>query len=304
MKRRFIVTAETTPRRTLGLADRWFSSWAFATGAARQPAQHSRLSPRCPSFQTRMVNDCNMSLFLQAYELNPFTFGRSSSRCFSTESVQDTADVVRADFWGEPVTFLSSTVRNSEDSPETSLAAMDDFSIAVVSKGSSCSGGGDDEGVPTMAAHSAAIVWAECLRQAAVWHSSAPMLAVAAVGPLLTHANVGYLQTLDSLLEQADSGVQAHVSLVNMAKTAAEMKDDDRLTPREKDHLQALHHMLRHERREALDILVGLLQQAPGDALALCLAIDLANAIGDPKSAMRYVSSPTYIELPFSLLSS
>ena len=67
------------------------------------------------------------------------------------------------------------------------------------------------------------------------------------------------------------------------------MKNDERLTFREKCHLQALYHMLRHERREALDILLRLLQQAPGDALALCLAIDLANAIGDPKSAMRYV---------------
>jgi len=169
------------------------------------------------------------------------------------------------------------------------MSAMDDFSIAVVSKGSSCSGGGDDEGVQTMAAHSAGIVWAECIRKAAVWHESAPMLAVVAAGPLLTQVNVGYLQTLDSLLQQAESGVQVPLSLVDMAKNAAAMKDDDRLTPREKSHLQALYHTLRHERREALDILLRLLQQAPGDALALCLAIDLANAIGDTKSAMRYV---------------
>jgi predicted Zn-dependent protease len=74
-----------------------------------------------------------------------------------------------------------------------------------------------------------------------------------------------------------------------MAKSASAMKDDERLTSREQAHLKALDHLLRHERREALDILLGLLQQAPGDALALCLAIDLANAIGDRKSALRYV---------------
>lgn len=207
----------------------------------------------------------------------------------SADAVQDPDLSVRVDFWGEPVTFMSSTVSGGDDESdvEGAVSAMDDFSIAIVSKGSSCSGGGDDEGVPTMAAHSVGIVWAECLRQAALWHESAPMLAVAAVGPLLVQVNVGYLQTLDSLLEQAESEIQVPVSLVSMAQTAAAMKDDDRLTFREQAHLQALHYMLRHERQKALDILLKLLQQAPGDALALSLAIDLANAVGDRKAALR-----------------
>lgn len=218
----------------------------------------------------------------------------------STNVVQDTvaADLsVRVDFWGEPVTFISSTSSGGGRDVEGAVSAMDDFSIAIVSKGGSCSGGGDDEGVPTMAAHSVAIFWAECLRQAALWHESAPMLVVAAIGPLLIQANVGYLQTLDSLLAQADSGIQAPVSLIAMAKTAVSMKDDERLTLREQAHLKVLYHMLRHERREALVILLRLLQQAPGDALALCLAIDLASAVGDRKAAMRYVGSIVYMML-------
>lgn len=217
---------------------------------------------------------------------NYFVYGPiSASRCFSTqESAEDTDITVRADFWGEPVTFLSNANKAALDTD--AMAALDDFSIAIVSKGSSCSGGGDDEGVPTMAAHSAGIVWAECLRQASKWHTVAPMMAVAAVGPILTQANAGYLQTLDNLLKHTESPV----SLLDMAKTAADMRQDERLTSRERAHLQALYHMLRHERRQALDALLRLLQQAPGDALALCLAIDLANTIGDSKSALRYVA--------------
>lgn len=208
----------------------------------------------------------------------------------TTDEVQDTDLSVRADFWGEPVTFTSTTIpAGGAGDVETAVSAMDNFSIAALTKGGSCSGGGDDEGVPTMAAHSVAITWAECLRQAALWHESAPMLAVTAVGPILIQTNVGYLQTLDSLLAQADSGIQASVSLLSMAQTAVAMKDDVRLTFREKAHLKALYHMLRHERRPALDILLKLLQQAPGDALALCLAIDLANVVGDRKAALRYV---------------
>jgi hypothetical protein len=201
-------------------------------------------------------------------------------RSFSAQAtVQDPE--VHFDLFGEPVTFFS-----GED-VDAAMAAMDEFVVALISKGNTCSDGGDEEGLSTQGAHSAAIAWAELLRHAAMWHASSPMLAVAAVGPLLAQANVGYLRTMDSLLKQVDSGVSVPVSMLDIATTAASMRDDERLTTRERRHLEALHHMLRHERRQAMVILLRLLQQAPGDALALSLCIDLANTIGDGNSAMR-----------------
>lgn len=283
MKTRLLLSTEITSRRVVVLSARFWSTYFSATPC--RTISKTRFSARRDALERLHLNVSGIYTFerdhpLRSIALNPI------SRRFSTLDVRDTDISVRADFWGEPVTFL--TVGNGEGNIETAVTAMDDFCIAVVSRGGSCSGGGDDEGVPTMAAHSAGIVWAECLRQAALWHESAPMLAVLAVGPLLTHANVGYLNTLDSLLEQVVSGVDATVSLLDMTKAVVAMKDDERLTTRERSHLEALHHLLQHERREALDILLKALQQAPGDALALCLAIDLANAIGDRKSALRY----------------
>ena len=188
---------------------------------------------------------------------------------------------VHMDLFGEPVTFFG-----GEDMLDA-IAAMDEFVVAVLSKGNTCSYGGDEEGLSAQAAHSAALTWAELLRAAALWGVSSPMLAVAAIGPLLAQANAGYLRTVDSLLKQVDSKVSVPVSMLDIARTAASMKDDERLTPRERRHLEALHHMLRRERRQAMEVLLRLLQQAPGDALALSLTIDLANTIGDRSSAMR-----------------
>lgn len=206
-------------------------------------------------------------------------------RQFSTPAVVPELDL-RTDFFGEPITFL---VPGENTDIGIAVNAMDEFIVAVTSKGNSCSGGGDEEGLSTKAAHSTALVWAELLRHAAVYHSSAPMLAAAAVGPVLAQANVSYLCTLDSLLKQVDAQVPVMVNMLGMARTAAAMKDDEQLTPRERQHLKALHHMLRHERRQALETLLELLMQAPGDGLALSLAIDLANAIGDRGAAFRYV---------------
>lgn len=188
---------------------------------------------------------------------------------------------VHMDLFGEPVTFFG-----GEDVDEA-MAAMDEFVVAVLSKGNTCSNGGDEEGLSVQAAHSAALAWAELLRAAALWGVSSPMLAVAAIAPLLTQANAGYLRTVDTLLKQVDSNVSVSVSMLDIARTAASMKDDERLTARERQHLEALHQMLSRERRQAMEILLRLLQQAPGDALALSLTIDLANTIGDRRSAMR-----------------
>ena len=280
-----LLSRESMSRTNVVFAGRCISALAAETPFCRSTVPSHR-----NVFQTRPVNGGSICSFEQEWKLCSQALKQNSRFFFSSRHVQDDTDgCIRADFWGEPVTFLSSTAAG-DGSMETAVAAMDDFYIAVISKGCSCSGGGDDEGMPTMAAHSAGIVWAECLQQAAAWHECAPMLAVIAVGPLLAQTHLGYLSTSDSLLAHAESGIHAPViSLLDMAKTAAAMKDDTRLTPREQSHLKALYHLLRHERREALYVYLGLLQQAPGDALALCLAVELANAIGDRKSALRYV---------------
>jgi hypothetical protein len=146
------------------------------------------------------------------------------------------------DFFGEPVTF---TGVSPKDNTMNAMAALDGFILAVATKGKTCTGGGGEQGLEMKAAHASAIAWAELLRHAKVWNSSAaddnpeeegkesrddypqktatqssstsstsssksnqkfaPMLVVAAVAPVLAQAGTGYVQFLDKLLMHGDS---------------------------------------------------------------------------------------------------
>lgn len=71
------------------------------------------------------------------------------------------------DFFAEPITFLG---LRSGDHTTNAMAALDGFLLAVASKGRTCTGGGEEQGLEMKAAHSSAIAWAELLRHAKVWN--------------------------------------------------------------------------------------------------------------------------------------
>lgn len=202
------------------------------------------------------------------------------------------------DFFGEPVTFLGRSV-GDKDTVSNAMAAMDGFLLCAVSKGKTCTGGGEEGGLEVQSAHSAAIVWAEALRYAAVWNQpeegkarTAPMLAVVAVAPVLAQAGVAYVKHLDTLLKQAKSRVPGlpPIQMYEMATTASSHKDDTRhFNQRERLHMQALHHLLQNQYPTALTTYLRILRSCPGDALALSIAMDLSFIVGDKQAALRCV---------------
>lgn len=235
---------------------------------------------------------------------------------------------LQLDFFGEPVTFVttlsssSSTtdVKSQKKAISNAMAALDGFLLAVISKGKSCTDGGDEAGLDVRPAHASAISWSEVLRYASVWnqaindtddkstdHSSgvrwiqaAPMLAVVAVAPVLAQAGSAYVQHLDQLLQHTQSVAPGMppIQLMEMANTAvshleqAVDGDESSLSlwnDRERRHLQVLKWLLQDEHATALVHVLNLLRQCPGDALALSLAMDLSQTVGDKESALRYV---------------
>lgn len=218
---------------------------------------------------------------------------RSSQSADSLQSNSSTPTQAKLqlDFFGEPVTFIGQSV---DDKTTNAIAAMDGFLLAVVSKGKSCTGGGEEEGIDVQPMHAAAVSWSEALRHAGVWNTgtdnhAAPMLAVVAVAPLLAQAGAAYVRHLDELLKQARSGAPGlpPIQMYDMAKAAVACKADERLNHRERLHLEVLDYLLRDEHPTALAAVLRILRMCPGDAFALSLAMDLAQTVGDAESALR-----------------
>jgi hypothetical protein len=215
------------------------------------------------------------------------------------------------DFFGEPVTFVERVSpivtinkKNSNKVVSSAMAALDGFLLTVISKGLTCSDGGEEGGIEIRSAHATAVSWSELLRYATIWNEnnennikkddnghtkSAPMLAVVAIAPILIQTSLAYIKHLDTLLKQTKPpapGVPV-VQMYELAKTVVACKDDNHLNPRERWHLQALHHLLQEEYPTALAIYVRLLRSCPGDALALSLTMDLCQVLGDKKTALK-----------------
>jgi tetratricopeptide (TPR) repeat protein len=213
------------------------------------------------------------------------------------------------------VTFLGGTGRTGEGDPALAMAALDNHIVSVVSRGKSADGGGDEEGIPTKAAHSYAISWVEVLERAMQWNldspsqgsvddtartittTAAPMLVVAAVAPLLAQAGSAYVRHVDLILSSttvaASPRSPAIIQMMPMAHYAATFKDcdDGTVSPREQHHLKALHHLLNDEHRQALECYQKILQLCPGDALALSLALDVSSTLSDGAAALRAATS-------------
>jgi hypothetical protein len=101
--------------------------------------------------------------------------------------------LTRRDFFGEKITLLD------DRDVDAVVSAYDHFLLAVLTKGKSTFGGGNEEGLQIKAAHAAAMAWSELLEIAGRHHI--PMAAVVAIGPVLVQADVTYLRCVDKLLQ-------------------------------------------------------------------------------------------------------
>lgn len=217
----------------------------------------------------------------------------------------------RLDFFGEPITFVNAAGGESLwPSPiGDATLALDLFLLAVISRGKTADGGGDQHGIETQAAHATAKLWSSLLRLAWRWNyyyseeeeeevnCLAPMLAVTAVAPLLAQTGSAYVAYLDTLLASPDvfTDEQQHphhhrIQLMDLARRITSISTEF-LSSRERFHLSALRHLMKDEHNLALHTYLLLLQRCPGDGLALTLVLDLATTVGDTASAQRAVTS-------------
>jgi hypothetical protein len=250
-----------------------------------------------------------------------FTNDENSSQSRSSPKQGQIAKLtkhIELDFFGEPVTFLygAPMVDNDEHITKVrsnSIAAMDGFLLCVVSKGKTCTAGGEEGGIEVKSAHSAAVTWTEALVHAMIWNQDdidqkqnssskvylssastmiAPMLAVVAVAPVLAQTGIAYVKHLDTLLAHAKPRIPGlpPAQMIDMARNAVQYKDDkEHFHERECMHLQALHFLMINEYPTALVTYLRILRSCPGDALAMSLAMDLSWALGDKQAAFRYV---------------
>jgi hypothetical protein len=225
------------------------------------------------------------------------TYRNDEYRCFSSESTRgdDVSNLTNqlVDFFEEPITFLASE-SSTKQLPVETILVYDEHLLQVLSKGKVSKDGGDEFGLATKAAHSSAITWSELIRHLVTWCRKdaggmticeAPMLAVLAFAPLLVHGGVAYLMNLD---EHYWRGTPSFYDIV---QSAVGRKDDEKLTRRERLHLYSLGYLFQNEHAKALSILSKILEIFPGDALALSFAIDIAEVLGDEKSAFRCATS-------------
>lgn len=197
------------------------------------------------------------------------------------------------------------------------ISAFDNMCLTIISKGcANIHEGNDGEGPEARAWHASAIGWAELMMHASDWNQpsvnnimAAPMLAVAAVAPVLAQGGVHYLHRVDGLLA-ASSFADRHGSLIEMVRHATSFRDmfvsspsmDSRsseeyetcdvtsvpvLSPRERWHLHALDQLLHNNHRQAMGAYLRLLEFFPGDLLGLSLALDVAYTLGDADLALR-----------------
>jgi tetratricopeptide (TPR) repeat protein len=221
------------------------------------------------------------------------------------------------DFFGEPITFFlkEESIHNHHQENEKSikkpficeeaLLSYDAFIIQYITKGKSSDDGGDEFGISAKAAHSTAIPWSELLTHLLKacyqdktsnenisydWKCEAPMLACAAISPILALGGSSYLKLLDECYAKSMSP-----SFTIMAQAAISILENqnqlDTLSDRERYHLHALKYLLEDNHNMALSSLRKLLELCPGDALALSLTIDIASVIGDKQNAFYAATS-------------
>lgn len=240
----------------------------------------------------------------------------------------------QSDFFGEALTFVNNDVdenlitsidrsiinitreQNSNpkqisrdddilDNVAKAVESFDGMALCIASRGASnLQTGNDGDGPDAKAMHSSAMTWSELLCCASEWNNhgqrtAAPMLAVAAVGPVLAQGGQAYVHRIDKLLGATRcSPGKTPPSLWKIANYATSFRDafatasdnnvtssSPLLTPRERFHLHALYQLLQDNHRCAMGAYLRLLELYPGDLLGLSLALDVAYSLGDGEAA-------------------
>ena len=206
-----------------------------------------------------------------------------------------------------------SAVTKKQSKPQDiseAISSFDNMCLTIISKGcANIHEGNDGEGPEVKAWHASAISWAELLLHSSAWNrrgasgtsiTAAPMLAVAAVAPVVAQGGIHYLHRIDELLA-ASSYADGSNGLLDMATYATSFRDifvssssiDNNkafapiLSPRERWHLHALYQLLQNDHRKAIGAYLRLLEFFPGDLLGLSLALDVAHTLGDADLALR-----------------
>ena len=222
----------------------------------------------------------------------------------------------QSDFFGEAVTFVKDIEESLITSVDTSMRTkhvnkitisecdttkavevFDGMALCIISRGASnLHTGNDGDGPDAKALHSSAMTWSDLIRSAYEWNNhsnyTSPMLAVAAVAPLLAQGGEAYVHRIDKLLQST----LGSISLMQIAKHAASFRDTfisasgdfeatPLLTPRERYHLHALSMLIQNKHRYAMGAYLRLLELFPGDLLGLSLALDVAYSLGDGEAA-------------------
>jgi hypothetical protein len=241
---------------------------------------------------------------------------------------------------------LIKDVHGSSKQMNDAVSSFDGTSLCIISRGSANLHTGNDASGPDVRAyHASSLAWSELLRHAYEWNSSndcvvvggleqedtqlvsyittAPMLVVATVAPVLAQGGSHYVRKIDKLLLSSttcdSSSISSPPSLLTMAHKAVSYRDailvpspaaaldtanlpgvqqlsselqqssvlHHLLTPRERWHLHALHQLLNNNHREAMGAYLRLLELYPGDLLGLSLALDVAYTLGDSSAALR-----------------
>jgi len=223
------------------------------------------------------------------YFHNPISNHTFSTTATTSTPLSSSANnlIYETDFFGEPITLFSTSNTITHSQQMEILQSMNQMMLAITSKGQSCSGGGDEYGLSTMAAHSSAQTWKrllEYLNQYPKLNTEVPMIVILAIMPVLVQAGIPYTKHLDSVV------MNNSVSIYETAQQTVDyfLKNDQKsndewiqLSPREQYHLHTLSYILQSNLRGAQCTLQTLLQFCPGDALALSLLHDLNYRLGD-----------------------
>lgn len=230
------------------------------------------------------------------------------------------------DFFGEPVTFF---IRQRDDdvvekkltidNVNVTMTYLDSYILSVISRGKLARGGGDDQGLAAKAAHSSAIAISDLIHAAHDWcyrvhhtgeknevRCDSPMLVASLLSPLLVSVGAAYVHELDKeYLSRAflsnNRGYSKVIPLMDIGFSAVKILGEStwkdcssvcrsiELFPREIMHLYALKSLMYDDVQSALIVYTKLLEQCPGDALALSVIIDLARMVGNSEAALRFV---------------
>lgn len=312
-------------------------------------ARVSRLGRLLQFFQPSATNESYTPKFIHSKQLRTYSFSTDMPRMGNNgvpvgEAHVDIDGLHRqTDFIGEAITLIkdmdvntiqglqsqqkqssnqtinNSQLKGSRGSISDVISSFDGMSLCILSKGSAnLHTGNDAEGPDAKAFHSAAMAWSELLRYASAWNntkeeglsiSTAPMLVVAAVAPVVAQGGSQYLHRIDKLLSSTRESTNAPPpNLWAMANYAVSYRDafllsnangssgtnpnDSEsihylLTPRERWHLHALHQLLHDNHQAAMGAYLRLLEIFPGDLLGLSLALDVAYSLGDSTAALR-----------------